>query len=403
MLDDLNTPLRAHGKRLKKSLANQDGKTLSSVAYAIMFGGLVTLGWIASQADPLGGQPYAIVSLDDPRADARAGEDTAPATIRTSIGHDDADPESANAFAANQQTAQQIDRSEIRNNGVAIIHRPGQSSSLRLPVSVDPDLLENGPNGPLPRIADDGRRPSHAYARPTGLDSDVQNPGQARIAVVVSGLGISASGTIEAIQELPGQMTLAFAPYGSDLQNWVAKARRNGHEVLMQIPMEPFDYPDNDPGPHTLRVGGDSRANIDRLHWLMARFTGYVGITNYMGARFTANSDALEPVLREVSDRGLIYFDDNSSPRSQHKAIAPNLSLQSGTADVAIDAVHDRENIDAALKRLENLALRHGLAVGYATALPITLERLSEWSKELRDKGITLIPLTAALREPAQS
>ena len=52
--------------------------------------------------------------------------------------------------------------------------------------------------------------------------------------------------------------------------------------------MEPFDYPDNDPGPQTLLTSLTPDQNIDRLHWLMSRFQGYVGIVSYMGARFTA-------------------------------------------------------------------------------------------------------------------
>ena len=57
----------------------------------------------------------------------------------------------------------------------------------------------------------------------------------------------------------------------------VARARGEGHEVLLQVPMEPFDYPDNDPGPQTLLTSLDAGQNIDRLHWLMSRFQGYVG------------------------------------------------------------------------------------------------------------------------------
>ena len=80
--------------------------------------------------------------------------------------------------------------------------------------------------------------------------------------------------------------------------------------------MEPFDYPDNDPGPQTLLTSLTPDQNIDRLHWLMSRFQGYVGIVSYMGARFTASEPALAPVLRETAKRGLIYVDDGASPRS---------------------------------------------------------------------------------------
>ncbi len=41
-------------------------------------------------------------------------------------------------------------------------------------------------------------------------------------------------------------------PYGADVERLVARARGEGHEILLQVPMEPFGYPDNDPGPQTL-------------------------------------------------------------------------------------------------------------------------------------------------------
>ena len=57
--------------------------------------------------------------------------------------------------------------------------------------------------------------------------------------------------------------------------------------------MEPFDYPDNDPGPQTLLTSLTPEQNLDRLHWLMSRFQGYVGLISYMGARLTASQQGL--------------------------------------------------------------------------------------------------------------
>jgi polysaccharide deacetylase 2 family uncharacterized protein YibQ len=66
----------------------------------------------------------------------------------------------------------------------------------------------------------------------------------------------------------------------------VERARAQRHEVLLQIPMEPFDYPDNDPGPQTLLTTLAPEQNLDRLFWHLSRFQGYAGIANFMGARF---------------------------------------------------------------------------------------------------------------------
>ena len=103
------------------------------------------------------------------------------------------------------------------------------------------------------------------------------------------------------MSKLPGTVTFAFTPYGTDLDTAGRAAREKGHEVLLQVPMEPYDYPDNDPGPQTLLSSLSAEQNVDRLHWLFSRMQGYVGVTNFMGARFTASDSALAPVLRELS------------------------------------------------------------------------------------------------------
>src|SRR5262249_6199567 len=125
----------------------------------------------------------------------------------------------------------------------------------------DPALIEQTPQGPLPRIGSDGRTPMTAYA-PTAPSTKAP-----RIAVVISGLGISAKQTELALQELPPMVTLAFAPYENDVPRWVAQARAKGHEVLLEVPMEPFDFPDSDPGPHTLRAAVGEETNTQRLTW----------------------------------------------------------------------------------------------------------------------------------------
>ena len=152
----------------------------------------------------------------------------------------------------------------------------------------DPALIENSPLGPLPRVADDGCKPMTAYAVPAAA-------GKFRIAIVVSGLGISAKATSAALASLPASVTLGFAPYAGDVQHWVTQARQFGHEVLLEVPMEPFDFPDCDPGPYTLRVGSMSSVNAERLNWALTRFTGYAGVTNLLGDRLLSDSEALAP------------------------------------------------------------------------------------------------------------
>jgi len=227
------------------------------------------------------------------------------------------------------------------------------------------------------------------------FDYDYNGTGTGSISkVVIEGLGIGANSTAEALAKLPAPVTLAFAPYGTDLERWVARARRENHEVLLQVGMEPFDYPDNDPGPQTLLASLTPEQNLDRLHWFLSRFQGYVGVTSLMGARFTAADQALGPVIREIGKRGLIYFDDGSSPRSAASQTSGASNVAFARADAVLDAVPTAAEIDNALARLEATARNRGVAIGAASALPVSIERIAQWAKAAESRGIVLVPVS---------
>ena len=191
----------------------------------------------------------------------------------------------------------------------------------------DPALVENTPMGPLPRIADDGTTPMRAYA-PAAISD-----GHPRIAIVIGGLGISAKQTEAALKGLPAGVTLAVAPYAGDAQHWVALARAQGHEVLLQVPMEPYDFPDSDPGPHTLRSGAGEDANTERLVWALTRFSGYAGVTNLLGGRFLSDANSLEPMLTYLARRGLMFYDNGQATHSAASDVAARVGVPFVQAD----------------------------------------------------------------------
>jgi polysaccharide deacetylase 2 family uncharacterized protein YibQ len=271
--------------------------------------------------------------------------------------------------------------------GIITIRDPNAPPPVELAAAADPDLLATTAHGAVPRVGVDGRRPFEAYARPAAS-------GNVRIALVIGGLGISQMGTRAAVDQLPPEVSLAFAPYGNDLEAEAARARAEGHELLLQIPLEPFDFPNTDPGEHTLTVAGPGAENRERLDWLLSRITTYVGVVNYMGGRFTSDAGAMSDFLAEIGEHGLMYVDDGSSQRSQVAAKAPGV-VPFAKADVIIDATEDRQAIDAALFSLEEAAHANGSAIGFGSAYPLTVERIVLWAEAARTRGVTLVPVSA--------
>ena len=257
----------------------------------------------------------------------------------------------------------------------------------------DPLLVEQTVVGPLPRVAEEGARAWHVYSHPAPAAD-----GHPMIAIIIGGMGLSETRTRLAMQRLPSAVSLAFTPYGDKLQEWVAQARASGHEVLLELPMEPYDYPDNDPGPHALLTGLSAEENTNRLEWLMSRFSGYAGVINLFGAKFSTSEAALGPVMAELKGRGLMIVDNQSASRSRISEIAGQIDLPFVSAASQIDNDQTPAGVDAQLNALEKKAIAEGFAAGVGLPLPLTIERITVWAEQLNSRGIILAPVTALIQ-----
>ena len=377
--DELNAPLGQSAKKKPRFAL----PAFAPKALAVLLGGclLVFAGWAATVSDPLGGEPTALASTASPDADP-APSATGKEAHRVYEG-----PAAQAPAARASQVVTIINGATGQRQDVPIAGSP----DVRAPL--EQKLLETTRHGPVPRIGPDGAKPSEVYAQ--AVKRGRARADAPRIAIVIAGLGIGASATEATLTRLPGAVTFAISPYAPDADSLATRARAAGHETLLQVPMEPFDYPDNDPGPQTLLTTLAAQQNVDRLHWAMSRMQGYVGIINYMGARFVASEPALSPVLREVSRRGLVYVDDGATPRSVAGQISGANNLPFAKGDVALDAVPSQAAIDKALARLETMARERGTAVGVSSPLPAAVERIAQWIKAAESRGFVIVPISA--------
>jgi polysaccharide deacetylase 2 family uncharacterized protein YibQ len=403
MSDELNEPLGKHlpGRNTARPLVSR--RAWAGAGLALMAAGAAGLALLPR--DPYSGEPHAVARIEPakPPAEPSAAETARAAGADDSSGGALVSRERVStARELEQQSGVKITRSGGSEGPTARIIHIERAAGISLTPAPDRRVAEKGPHGLLPRIGAGGVKPMDVYARPfvpaPGLKADAP-----RIAIVVGGVGLNAGVTSSAIDELPQAVTLAFAPYGGNLDSLVSRARERGHEALLQAPMEPFDYPQNNPGPHTLLTAAQGGDGLDDLRWLMSRFSGYAGVMNYLGGRFTADEKALAPVLAEIAQRGLFFLDDGASPQSLTPSLAPSVSLPHARVDVAIDARGTPQSIDAALAQLEALARQKGSAIGFANALPSTITRIARFARDLERRGVALAPVSATLRAGAAS
>ncbi len=225
----------------------------------------------------------------------------------------------------------------------------------------------------------------------------------ARIAILLRGVGRDDRNSGEAVTNLPSAVSLAVMPLSGRAPQWAIKAREAGHEVIIQLPFEPSDYPTNNPGPETLLAGSGPDENLQRLRTLLSKFDGYTGVTNYLGGRLLQSKAALRPILEDLKSKGLIYIGEGNNSHALLRGIAGELGLRYGGADVIIDARPTPAAIQQALDRLVSVARKDGNAIGMAYASRTTIEQLKTWSKSLSAKGVTLVPVGALAEAPSAS
>jgi hypothetical protein len=256
----------------------------------------------------------------------------------------------------------------------------------------DPSLTEMVVEGPLPKIADDGRKVMDVYAR--AYDRSDPRP---KIAVVVGGLGLGEAVTQAAVDRLPAGVTLAVTPYGSGLQALVSAARAKGHEVLLELPLEPYDYPDNDPGQDTLLTGETAAENPARLRRVLGKVTGYAGLINSQGSKFLGSETEMRELLAVTSGRGLYFVDDGGAETSRARDIAQASGAPFARSDRQLDREPTQKAIETAFAALEETAKQRGSAIGVASAFPVTVDRVTVWAETLEAKGIALVPVSALI------
>ncbi|SPP91579.1 MULTISPECIES: divergent polysaccharide deacetylase family protein [Bradyrhizobium] len=398
--DDLSAPLGQDKPRRKRRLRLPfTAMQLLAVLLGLF---LVTFaGFAIFNKDPLGGEPVTRIAISEPRTIDKA-TDERPASQESKR---DTKETPKQAASGEQKTITMIDGSTgarhdvVIGAGDAAEKDEAASAPPSVMAGINPKLLEKSRYGMIPVIAD-GLKPFNVYAADADRARAAKMP---VVAIVIGGLGVGAAKTLDAIMKLPPAVTLAFTPYGADPGKLAERARAQRHEIFLQIPMEPYDFPDNDPGPQTLLTSLSADQNMDRLYWHLSRMQGYAGLTNFMGARFIATEPAMQPIIREAAKRGLGFFDDGSSPRSIAPQAAANQAIPFGKGDIAIDAVPTPAEIDRALNKLESTARERGIAVGTASALPVSIERIGAWTRTLGDRGILLVPLTTAMLKSKSS
>lgn len=232
---------------------------------------------------------------------------------------------------------------------------------------------------------------SYRYKKPMG---------GGRIAIIIDDMGLNLRSRL--VEILPAPLTLAYLPYAQNLPEQTARAKARGHELMVHLPMEAMNS-DLDGGPHVLRVSQSSLELTETLSWGLSQFGGYSGVNNHMGSRLTSDARAMQTVIKDLKKRGLFFIDSRTIGSTVVADVARRNGLPYAERDIFLDHKITPEFIHDALDKLEFLARTQGYAIAIGHPHQETIEALKVWLPTLKNKGLTLVPVSALLHEPVRN
>lgn len=243
---------------------------------------------------------------------------------------------------------------------------------------------------PLPKIGNDGELSWEVYGRPSDVPPEIL-----QVSVVITELGLGKTGTLAAIRKLPPEVSLSFSPYAEELDQWMIRSRRAGHEVMIGLPLETSNFPIEDHGPLALKLSNSTEENITKLENILQLLQGSIGVEVLMGSAFTANAGAVRDMLNMLNSRGLMILDSKISPITKIPDIGREMGSAVVVSDIRLDSVMASSAINARIKDAERLLKSQKRVVVTTSMTPAIMERLQLWFASLHAMGAVLVPVSS--------
>lgn len=260
------------------------------------------------------------------------------------------------------------------------------------------EITEAAPHEPLPKHPAPGQTLFEAHKKPYSPD------GTPVIAIAVMNYGLSANDSRDALKKLPSEVSLILNPYAQTPDVWKSLAGAEGHEFWIFIPVENQLYPvTQDPGPQALLIHSDFKYNQEKFLWALTRTSGYAGIAAYTDAAFLNAQSALKTLWNEGYDRGLGSLEINPAGLEglELNALEKNRPY---IRNHSLYKENSAQTPEQWLKALEIEADNNGYAVGIiSTPSPKVVDAISVWAGELKERGLSLAPVSAFAQVKAEA
>jgi len=217
-----------------------------------------------------------------------------------------------------------------------------------------------------------------------------------KIAIVIDDLGNKDKISQELLRwDLP--ITFAILPFTPFSKMLAGEAHRQGKEVILHLPMEPWGYPQIQPGEGVLLGDMNERKLLRQLSRDIEAVPYITGVSSHMGSRLMEEPEKIKVIFSELKRRGLFFLDSRTTPQTVGLQVAQSVGLKAMERSIFIDNSSAAEDIKRQLEQLMEVSRSKGKAIGIGHPHPLTLKSIKEMIPKMKEKGIEIVPLSEVM------
>ncbi len=189
---------------------------------------------------------------------------------------------------------------------------------------------------------------------------------------------------------------MSFLPESERLYDQAETAQANGHEVILHLPMEPFDS--HQPMEEMSLMTTMHADEVDHhVKWALGRYYGFVGLNNHMGSRFTSDPEAMTALMASISGyHGVYFLDSVTSSQSIAAQYAADWGVPSASRDIFLDHAGDHKTVEQRLDDALRQANREVVAIAIGHPHRRTVDAVRDWLAR-NEKNIQLVPVSQVI------
>ncbi|WP_234489428.1 MULTISPECIES: divergent polysaccharide deacetylase family protein [unclassified Paenibacillus] len=179
-----------------------------------------------------------------------------------------------------------------------------------------------------------------------------------KVAIIIDDFGNGQGGTEEMLS-LPIKLTVAIMPFLPTSKTDAELAHKQGHDVIVHMPMEPKQGNPKWLGPGAITSNMSNEEIRQRVEEAIDNVPYAVGMNNHMGSKITGDERIMSIVLEVCRERGLFFVDSKTNYHSVVGKLAVQMGMPPVANNIFLDDRHTVSHVSKQMKAVETWASEH--------------------------------------------